>query len=263
MSERATGTVIGTYSTSFSLAVRLLDRRTRTEVRNLYAMVRIADEIVDGAAAQAGSDVEKLLGEYEQAVLAAPGQRFHTDPVLHAYAGTARRCRFEDEHIRAFFWSMRQDITPRFYSSAELERYIYGSAEVIGLLCLRIFLEGEPGDAELEHGARSLGAAFQKVNFLRDIRVDEHSLGRSYLGEVDEAAKKELIAGVRADLRAAWKVIPRLPRSARLGVSVAAELFGELVDRLDAASISQIEAGRVRVSDLHKARIVARMVVRG
>ncbi|MGD7002004.1 phytoene/squalene synthase family protein [Corynebacterium halotolerans] len=262
MSHRAAASVIAAYSTSFSLAVRLLDRRTRRDIRNLYAVVRIADEIVDGAADLAGTDVPAQLAAYEQAVLAAPGQGFHTDPVLHAYAGTARRCRLDPDHLTAFFWSMRQDLHHTDFTPAQLDRYIYGSAEVIGLLCLRIFLAGADAGTELNHGARQLGSAFQKINFLRDLADDTATLGRSYLGPLDDAAKHRLIREVTAELDAARAVIPQLPGSARRAVTVATALFAELVRRLDAASLAEIRADRIRVPDPVKAQIVARCLVR-
>ena len=163
--SRAAAQVMGRYSTSFSLATRLLRGRVRADIRHLYAVVRIADELVDGAAAQAHTDPAAALDAYEKTILAAPQQRLHTDLVVHAYALTARRCGFPREYLAAFFHSMRADLKQREYSSAELQDYIYGSAEVIGLLCLQIFLAEEsvsPADrTAMERGARALGSAFQ------------------------------------------------------------------------------------------------------
>lgn len=261
MSHAAAGEVIGEYSTSFSLASRLLPARERRNIRNLYAVVRIADEIVDGTARQAGVDnVRDMLNEYEKQVLAAPRECFHTDPILHAYALTARSCDFNDEHIEAFFASMRRDLDTTRYSQAELDSYVYGSAEVIGLLCLDVFLADRtvtPGQrAQMEDGARRLGAAFQKVNFLRDLAEDTHDLGRSYFqsfGRIDDAAKAAIVAEIRSDLAAASDAIGMLPVAVRAAVLAAANLFAELTDMLDAMPARELTTTRVSVPAHRKA----------
>ena len=170
MCDRAAAQVIAAYSTSFALAAKALGQPERKHIRNIYAMVRIADELVDGTAAEAHECPETALDMYEEQVLHAPHHRFHTDPVLHAYARTHRECELDDAHVRAFFASMRADLTQTSYSAEELDTYIYGSAEAIGLMCLAVFLRGaDPAPAEratMERGARALGSAFQKVNFL-------------------------------------------------------------------------------------------------
>ena len=266
--------VIMSYSTSFSLATRLLEKQVRTDIRNLYAMVRIADEIVDGTAAAAGmnrAEIGKTLDDYERAVLAAPSQRFHADPVLHAYALSARRCGFSPEHVVAFFSSMRCDLNQVSHDARSFDDYVYGSAEVIGLLCLSAFLVDHPVTgtqrARLEAGARSLGAAFQKINFLRDLAEDSGALGRSYfpgLGEqgLTEAHKTELIADIRTDLADARTTIPLLPISARVGVLAATELFAELTGRIEKLPAAELSARRVSVPPAAKAAILARAVAK-
>lgn len=265
MADRAANAVIAKYSTSFGLATRLLAGPLRRDIRNLYAMVRIADEIVDGTAAQAElNDIPAALAAYEHQVRQAPKQRFHTDPVIHAYAQTARRCHFRDAHVEAFFASMRRDLHQSEYSNDSLEDYIYGSAEVIGLLCLAAFYAdievSEEKYAELEHGARSLGAAFQKVNFLRDFREDTARLGRNYYEILDNQAKDEIIASIRGDLEAAHAVIPDLPDSARTGVLAATLLFEELTDRLAEVDAAELHRRRIRVPGRRKALLLARAV---
>ena len=153
MCDRATAQVIAAYSTSFALAAKALGQPERQHIRNIYAMVRIADELVDGTAAEAHECPETALDMYEEQVLHAPHHRFHTDPVLHAYARTHRECELDDAHVRAFFASMRADLTQTSYSAEELETYIYGSAEAIGLMCLAVFLRGA-GPAPAERAAR-------------------------------------------------------------------------------------------------------------
>lgn len=264
MCDRAAAQVIASYSTSFSMAARLLEPEARRDIRNLYAMVRVADEIVDGTAAQAGADPAAQLNRYEAAVLAAPATRFHTDPILHAYAASARRCGFGEEHVRAFFASMRRDLGAAAYSEADLDQYVYGSAEVIGLLCLRVFLAGRQVAAEdrarMELGARSLGSAFQKINFLRDYGEDRDVLGRSYFGEqvLDDAAKSALIADIRQELATARAAIPLLPASVRGAVTAAEALFAELTDMIDAAPAAQLAKTRISVPTRRKLAITAR-----
>ncbi len=272
MSVRASHEVILCYSTSFSLATRLLGKQVRTDIRNLYAMVRIADEIVDGTARAAGlgrEEVTATLDDYERAVLAAPGRRFHVDPVLHAYALSARRCGFNPDHVVAFFASMRRDLHQSSHDPRSFEDYVYGSAEVIGLLCLSAFLVDHPVPEEerrrMEGGARSLGAAFQKINFLRDLAEDSGTLGRAYFPGLDaeeltERHKAELIADIRADLDDSRAAIALLPLSARTGVLAATELFGELTDRIEKLPAAQLTEHRVSVPRRTKLTLLARSI---
>ncbi|WP_297006526.1 squalene/phytoene synthase family protein [uncultured Corynebacterium sp.] len=282
MADRVAADVIARYSTSFTLATRLLSPPVRRDVCNLYAVVRIADEIVDGAAAAAGEDgtgIRAHLDAYEDAVLAAaepaaPGATaFHTDPVLHAFAGTARRCRLDTAHLRAFFASMRADLDPGVHDGASLAAYIHGSAEVIGLMCLDIF--GTHGTvtadrAWLAEGAASLGSAFQKVNFLRDIGADTTVLRRHYLpttadGTLTESAKTALLDECVAELDAGCERIPALPRGARVGVAAASALYRGLVDRLretPAADLTGPDAVRVSVPAPRKALVTVRAAMK-
>ncbi|MCQ9369999.1 squalene/phytoene synthase family protein [Corynebacterium sp. 35RC1] len=274
--QRAAAQVIAGYSTSFSAATRLLAAPVRQDIRNLYAMVRIADEIVDGTAsqahnaqarstqahnaqAQASHTPSELLERYRKEVLDAPKHRFHTDPILHAYALTARRCDFQVHEVEAFFSAMHTDLTPRSFTAEDLSRYIYGSAEVIGLMCLKIFLRGHsvtPAQREvLERGARSLGAGFQKVNFLRDASFDQQQLGRHYIA--DAASHRELATQAREDLAYAKAAITLLPAQARYGVAAATELYEHLLEMVE-----QPQEVRRRVPGAAKAFIVARAVAR-
>lgn len=267
MSHAAANTVIEEYSTSFSMATNLLSQQVRRDIRNLYAVVRIADEIVDGTAREAEvDDIDALLDAYERQVLAAPGLRFHTDPVMHAYAETARRCGFDPEHVRAFFASMRRDLHQHDYDAAEFDDYVYGSAEVIGLLCLSVFLvEMNVTEAERDEliaGARSLGAAFQKVNFLRDIGEDSGQLGRTYFPElrgreITDDIKADLVADIRSDLAAATAPMELLPRRIRAAVLAASLLFTELTDMIEATPAAELAVTRVSVPQRRKALLTA------
>ncbi|WP_151529179.1 MULTISPECIES: phytoene/squalene synthase family protein [Corynebacterium] len=268
--DAAASQVIRSYSTSFGLSSQLLAPAVRRDIHNLYAVVRIADEIVDGTATVAGmspAEIRAELDRYEAAVLAAPERGFHTDPVLHAYAATARRCDFQREHMAAFFASMRQDLDRSEHTPESLARYIYGSAEVIGLMCVQIFLAGREVSAAdrdtMERGARSLGAAFQKINFLRDLSEDSASLGRAYLGELTEESKAALITEIREDLQVSYASIPLLPTSSALAVRSATNLFAALSDELEQAPAEQLYRQRLRLSPARKAGIIARSLAQG
>lgn len=259
----AAAVVVARYSTSFGIACRLLGRRVRPHVRNVYALVRIADEIVDGPAAAAGvppAALRSLLDELESETRSAIERGFSTNLVVHAFAATARECAITSAHIAPFFASMRADLTVRTHDAASHDAYVYGSAEVVGLMCLQTFVNAgraQPVAAapDLVDGARRLGAAFQDVNFLRDAAHDMRALGRDYLGAVDREA---VLDRIDADLDAAAAVIPRLPADCRRAVTVAHDLFAELALRLRNAPAG---SGRVRVPDARKGLIAARAVL--
>ena len=258
----AAAQVMRHYSTSFSLATRLLSPRVRVDIRNLYAMVRTADEIVD--AGLVPQDAAVLLDAYETTVRAAPSQRFHADPVVHAYALSARRCGFQDEHIAEFFASMRSDLTRTVHTAESFKTYVRGSAEVIGLLCLDAFYAGAPRPDGVEEGAVRLGAAFQKINFLRDLHEDSSELGRAYFptlrepDKLDEETKAAIVADIREDLAHARTATGLLPLSSRVGVAAATALFTELTDVLEATPAHEIMTTRVSVPAARKAVLISR-----
>jgi phytoene/squalene synthetase len=262
--------VIRAYSTSFGMACRLFDRRYRADVESIYGLVRIADEVVDGAAAEAGLDLRQqreLLDELERETARAIERGYSTNVVVHAFAVTARSCGIEDAIISPFFASMRRDLSPAPLTDYELKEYIYGSAEVVGLMCLRVFLRDQAVEAsdraELKQGARRLGAAFQKINFLRDLAADWHELGRNYFPGIDpdrltEQQKAALRADIDDDLDAAAAVVPKLPDGSRPAVAAALALFRELSARLRATPAAELTTRRVRVPTPRKLAIVAR-----
>ncbi|MUN55273.1 phytoene/squalene synthase family protein [Kocuria koreensis] len=260
--------VIGKYSTSFGQATRLLGRPVRSRVRDLYAVVRVADEIVDGPAAEAGMNPDQIAAEldrFESDIAQAIENGFSANPVIQAFSDTVRVCAIQPQHIRAFFRSMRADTDKETYTDGELDDYIYGSAEVVGLMCLDIFLAGRDRTGEehrtLVDGARHLGAAFQKINFLRDLAEDREELGRDYLGLDSEDDKDAALEDIRNDLDIARRSLPGLPASSRTGVTAAYLLFGELVRRLEQTSLAELRRRRVRVPDRVKAKILAQAVI--
>ncbi|MDH6237989.1 squalene/phytoene synthase family protein [Cryobacterium sp. CG_9.6] len=266
--HKSSAGIIREYSTSFGMATRLLGRAIRPHVENIYGLVRIADEVVDGAAGAAGLDVaaqRALLDDLEAETERTLANGYSTNLTVHSFAMTARAVGFGTELTRPFFASMRRDLDPSDFTVEQVRDYIYGSAEVIGLMCLSVFLHGVPCSPEqrarLEAGAQRLGSAFQKINFLRDLSVDWHELHRNYFPTIDpdrltELQKRELVADIELDLDAAVAVIPELPQNCRVAVAAAHGLFAALTDRVRATPASDLLAIRIRVPNAGKLRIV-------
>ncbi|QIM16535.1 phytoene/squalene synthase family protein [Leucobacter insecticola] len=281
-SERSAQQIIGAYSSSFGAATRLLGPRHRRHVRNIYALVRVADELVDGATSEAGFTLEaqraalnELEGETDAAVL----RGYSSNPIVHAFAATARESGIGTELTTPFFASMRADLgepQTEAVSASDLLRfgteahasYVYGSAEVIGLMCLRVFTRDERLNADetevLEHGARRLGAAFQNVNFLRDLADDTARLGRSYLsveGRIDRAQQQRWVVTIREQIADARASIPLLPRDARIAVGTALRLFERLNDRLERTDAEKLYSQRVRIPGPEKLLLLAQAAI--
>lgn len=262
--DDAAAAVIHRYSTSFGLAARLLGPRPRPHVRNIYALVRVADEIVDGPAHDAGlspAQERATLDALENEVRDAIASGFSANLVVHAFARTARECGIDEDLIAPFFASMRTDLDTAAHDDASHDAYVYGSAEVVGLMCLQVFLNAgmsapaRPA-ADLVDGARRLGAAFQDVNFLRDLDDDAARLGRDYLdGAAGDERRIAVLDRIDADLAAAAATVPFLPPDCRRAVTAAHDLFAELSVRLRRAPAG---APRVRVPDGVKATLAAR-----
>jgi phytoene/squalene synthetase len=270
--EQASAAVIESYSTSFGMATKLLSERIRTDIRNIYALVRVADEIVDGAAAGNGAtkvQIRKQLDELEGEVYAAMKLGFSSNLVVHAFAQTANRVAITREIIEPFFHSMRMDITQAKHTPKTFKEYVYGSAEVVGLMCLRAFIAGrESGYSSIEKdalntGALALGAAFQKINFLRDLAADFKTLGRSYFPNVtvatfDEAQKQFLVDDIAADLIVAANSIRLLPKDVRPAVAAAQFLFQDLTSKVAATPASVLINTRISVSNPRKIWLVTK-----
>lgn len=276
--ERASAEVIDTYSTSFGMASKLLGKRVRQDVRNIYALVRVADEVVDGAAAQALSGestshgaaqidaTERLLNDLENETYAAIDRGYSTNLVVHAFAMTAIRVGIGRELIEPFFTSMRMDLREHEHDQASFEEYIYGSAEVVGLMCLQAFMHEREYTAEqtaaMIQGARALGSAFQKVNFLRDLAADFKLLERSYFPGVtvsnfDEASKVAIVADIASELHTSAQSLPLLPADSRRAVVAAQLLFEALNKKLAKTPAEELASTRVSVSTAQKLRILA------
>jgi phytoene/squalene synthetase len=273
--EQASGAVIASYSTSFGVATKLLAPSIRRHVRNIYALVRVADEIVDGAASDAraeGGNVDPAfaLDQLENEIYKALRARFSTNLVVHAFAQTADETRFSRALIEPFFASMRMDLWPRKHNKESFQKYVYGSAEVVGLMCLHAFIKEpdySPSDyKQIVTSARALGAAFQKVNFLRDLAADFKKLGRSYFPDVDvnsfdENQKAELLADIREDLATAAIGLKMLPRTSRPAVAAAQMLFTELANRIEKTPAVQMLEARISVPNSVKLLILLKAII--
>lgn len=274
VAQETASIVIRRYSTSFGLASRLLEPSVRQHVENIYALVRLADEIVDGVAAAAAlsaAETEQLLTELDEQTSSAMRSGYSSNLIVHAFALTAREVGFSTELTTPFFDSMRADLQKTTHTAASFEAYVYGSAEVVGLMCLQAFVHGHAFFDEekdvLRNGARHLGAAFQKINFLRDLAADFTTLGRSYFPDVvvdsfSEENKLSIIADIENDLAIARSTIHLLPPGSRRGVILAQGLFEELTKRLRATPAYILAQTRIRVPHAIKLRLAASAVLR-
>ncbi|SNS63022.1 Phytoene/squalene synthetase [Micrococcales bacterium KH10] len=273
--QQVAGRVIKSYSTSFGLATRLLGRRHRTHIRNIYALVRVADEIVDGVANAAGLSLEEqheALDRYEHETHQALRTGYSTDLVVHAFAHTARLARIDESLTSPFFASMRSDLDgsarQTTYDQTAHANYVYGSAEVVGLMCLQVFLRTSRPTADqlerLQHGARQLGAAFQNINFLRDLGDDTQRLGRGYLGvshAITDNERDMWVQTIRKQMHDAAQVTTLLPSDVRTAVRSATGLFSELTNRVARTPAAQLHQSRIRVPDPVKLRIIGAAII--
>lgn len=253
------------YSTSFSMGVRLLHKRFRRPIYGLYGFVRFADEIVDTFH---DYDKEDLLKRFREDTFRALNDGISLNPILHSFQETVRKYQIEDELIEQFLKSMEMDLTLTSTSQEGYEDYILGSAEVVGLMCLRVFTEGNTELYEsLKPEAMRLGSAFQKVNFLRDVKADYLHLGRSYFPGVDietfgEEEKAKIEREIEEDFRLAKEGIKRLPKSARFGVYLAYMYYNALFRKIRGTSPEHILEARIRVPNPRKYGIIMGSYIR-
>jgi len=248
------------YSTSFSLGIRLLAKEYRWAVFATYGFVRVADEIVDTFH---GYDKTRLLSEFKQQTYQAIEERISTNPVLHSFQLAVNQFGIGKDLIEPFFNSMEEDLQTVSHNNDSYNQYIYGSAEVVGLMCLRIFCKGD--DSLYQHllpHARSLGAAFQKVNFLRDIKSDIDERGRVYFPGVDfsnftDEEKIEIIQDVKKDFSHAYKGIVQLPVGCRLGVYTAYIYYLKLLEKIERTTALDIKQSRIRIPNSQKIYLLA------
>ena len=249
------------YSTSFNSAIKLLHKNFRTPIYNIYGFVRFADEIVDTFHEH---NKEMLLAEFKKETYKAIERKISLNPILHSFQFTVNKYNIDIRMVDAFFRSMEYDLFKTIYDIAGYKDYVYGSAEVVGLMCLTIFCEEDQKKYEgLEPYARSLGAAFQKVNFLRDVKADYHQLERTYFPEVDfsnftNGIKKGIEDEIIKDFAHAYIGITGLPLKARFGVYVAYKYYLSLFKKIKQTHATKMLNGRIRIPNYSKAFIVVR-----
>jgi phytoene synthase len=253
------------YSTSFSSAIRLLHKDLREPIYNIYGFVRFADEIVDSFHQY---DKALLLAEFKQDTFEAIQRGISLNPILHSFQRTVNACSIEHNLVEDFFHSMQLDLDKCKYDRAGYEEYIYGSAETVGLMCLQVFCEG---DNEmyilLKPYAGSLGAAFQKVNFLRDLKADHEALDRVYFPGCDfsnfsAADKSSIEMDIQHDFDRAYEGLVQLPLKARFGVYVAYKYYLSLFKRIKKLPPQNILQDRIRIPDYGKMLILAKAGIR-
>jgi phytoene synthase len=257
--------VTNAYSTSFGLSIRLFESSLRPHVYAVYALVRIADEIVD---THTGTDQRELLDNLENETKRALTSGYSTNPVVHAFTHTARLYEITDALLAPFFKSMRMDLTPQKFDQKKYEDYIFGSAEVVGLMCLKIFTNEKKQYNSLEKAAKKLGAAYQKVNFLRDIAADADVLGRWYFPisskeAFDEKAKNTIIKDIENDFAAAKKAIEKLPPSSRKAVTLSYDYYLGLLKKIKQTSAADLMKKRIRINNPRKLALLVQTSLTG
>lgn len=248
------------YSTSFSLGIRCLNKELRGPIYAIYGFVRFADEIVDTLHEY---DKNLLLKRFEEATHQAIDEKISLNPILNSFQKTVNEFKFERELTDQFLKSMEMDLALTSYDQKGIEEYILGSAEVVGLMCLRVFCKGDENIyQQLKPSAMKLGSAFQKINFLRDLNADFNGMGRSYFPGVDlthfnETTKREIEDDIAKDFNAGYEGIKQLPRSARFGVYVAYLYYMALFEKIKNTPSNIILTNRIRVRNRRKLTILA------
>lgn len=266
VSESCSRIVTESYSTSFSLATKMLDSSIRQDIYNIYGFVRFADEIVDSFH---NYDKKVLLNLFEKDLKKSIEDKISLNPILNSFQKTIHNYQIDYELIDSFLNSMKLDLDKKKYlTKKEFDQYVYGSADVVGLMCLKVFVKGNKNQYnDLRPYAMSLGSAFQKVNFLRDLKADHDGLNRSYfpnlnIDEFDESSKKIILDEIDKDFRHALKGIFKLPSSARFGVYTAYKYYLKLLNKLRKTHPLKIKSSRIRVPNYQKVNVLARSYVR-
>lgn len=255
ISRKSSKLTTNTYSTSFSLGIRVFDKKFHEPVYAIYGFVRFADEIVDSFH---GYDKKKLLAKFRKDTWEAIGDGISLNPILNHFQWVVNKYNIESELIDLFLESMEMDLEKKEHNEESFKKYILGSAEVVGLMCLRVFTQGDEEEyRKLKPSAMSLGSAFQKVNFMRDLYADNTRLGRSYFPmlqkvTMDEKIKEEIIRDIENDFEHAYEGIRQLPKGARFGVYVAYIYYLSLLKKLKRTKASVIMNKRIRIPNSKK-----------
>ena len=255
ISVDASKNVTQLYSTSFSMGIKLLDKNIHDAIFSIYGFVRLADEIVDTFHDYPKSE---MLQEFKEETYKALDRKISVNPILHAFQMVVNKYSIDRDLIDKFLLSMEQDLNDIQYSSAGYKEYIVGSAEVVGLMCLKVFVNGDDDlYFKLEESARKLGAAFQKINFLRDVKADYQELGRTYFPGVDlekftPDEKLKIEEDIQDDFECGLEGIIKLPSSSRLGVYVAYRYYFSLFKKIKKVSSDRLMEERIRVPNTKK-----------
>ncbi|AXT20609.1 phytoene/squalene synthase family protein [Flavobacteriaceae bacterium AU392] len=266
VSNNCSKIVTQSYSTSFTLATKMLSKSIRQDIYSLYGFVRLADEIVDSFH---DYDKSTLFEKFEKDLEYAITHKISLNPVLNAFQNTYHKYKIEQHLVNSFMDSMRLDLHKTNYlTEEEFKNYIYGSADVVGLMCLTIFVKGDKKKYdELKNTAMSLGSAFQKVNFLRDLKADHDDLNRTYfpntdLNNLNENSKQSIIKDIEADFAKGLSGIRKLPIEAKFGVFMAYRYYSQLLKKLKKTPASQIKHTRIRVPNYKKVELLTRSYVK-
>ena len=258
--------VTKTYSTSFSLATRLLSENIRRDIYNIYGFVRFADEIVDSFH---DYNKKELFEDFSIDLYKALKNKIHLNPILNSFQHTFHKYDIDISLVDAFMKSMKMDLSKKKYSTVkEFKEYIYGSADVVGLMCLKVFVQGNQKlYLSLKENAMSLGSAFQKVNFLRDLKADKEDLNRSYFPNtsfknLDEKDKDFIISDIENDFLKGLEGIKNLPIEAKFGVFMAYRYYNQLLKKLKKTPAKEIINRRIRVPNLKKLELLTRSYVK-
>ena len=258
--------VTNSYSTSFSLATKMLSKSIRQDIYNIYGFVRFADEIVDTFH---DYDKKELLNRFIDELNFSLKNKISTNPILNSFQYTVNKYNIDYGLIDSFLKSMKMDLKKiKYNSEKEYKEYIYGSADVVGLMCLKVFVSGdEETYKKLKPSAMALGSAFQKVNFLRDLNADFHDLNRTYFPNLDfkafdDQSKMLIMEDIENDFRKALKGIYELPNNSKFGVYAAYKYYRRLLVKLKRTSYMKIKNERVRVPNYQKVDVLARSYVR-
>ncbi|NRB58721.1 MAG: phytoene/squalene synthase family protein [Winogradskyella sp.] len=266
VSRECSKLVTNSYSTSFSMATKMLSESIRQDIYNIYGFVRFADEIVDTFH---DYDKETLFKNFENDLESALKHKISLNPILNSFQETYHKYGIDKHLVDSFMDSMRLDLHKKDYlTDEEYKNYIYGSADVVGLMCLKVFVKGDNKKYEdLKDSAMSLGSAFQKVNFLRDLKADFEDLSRTYfpntdLNHLDEASKAEIIKDIENDFAKGLKGIKKLPLEARFGVFMAYRYYNKLLQKLRNTPALEIKSARIRVPNYKKVELLTRSYVK-
>jgi phytoene/squalene synthetase len=260
---RVSKLITNQYSTSFSLATSLLEKEKKHAIYAIYGFVRLADEIVDSFHKY---DKTFLLNRLNEDLNYSLNNGISTNPILTAFADTVKKYNIDNEYIEAFMKSMYYDLTKTIYTETkEIESYIYGSADVVGLMCLKVFCNGQKHLFEkLKQPAQKLGSAFQKVNFLRDLKNDINNLGRTYFPEIanntfNEHTKKLIENSIEKDFDEAWQGLKQLPGRSKLAVAIAYYYYKSLLGKIKKTPAQKVISKRIRISNLKKYLIIIKV----